>query len=390
MPAITAAQSTSRRPDRVAADEVDDADQIPFVARVADYAGTVLRPYGLRADRDGVPPQRVAEFADVKLLNHLAPKEFGGAALSRAADRRVHEILSGACLNTWLVWAQHAPIVGRLAKEYARGGDLSQRAHDALSGRLLVGAAISDVRRFPDHFVEATRVERGWRLNGTVSWFSGWGLNSAVFVAAVEPSSRTVITSLIPIDQHITAGVLGLSALGGSRTQRIHLSNAPVADADVTSVQPLDEWRREDVDTVSDARPQHFGLAARVIDELRAEREPIARKIAERWAPRIAQIRADAYGLSDEAIAADAGPHRTQERLAVKAASGEALSTLTRALLIARSGHGIGFDDTAQLHARSALFVLVQGQNADVRRAQLTHFLDTPHDPDTPTDPKDS
>ena len=52
----------------------------------------------------------------------------------------------------------------------------------------------------------------------------------------------------------------------------------------------------------------------------------------------------------------------------------EALGTLTRALVAARSGHGIAAGDTAQLHARSALFVLVQGQSAAVREAQLAHF----------------
>ena len=34
-------------------------------------------------------------------------------------------------------------------------------------------------------------------------------------------------------------------------------------------------------------------------------------------------------------------------------------------------GHGIAGDDTAQLYARFALFLLVQGQTADVRAAQL-------------------
>ncbi|MFE9787063.1 hypothetical protein ACFYO7_16950 [Nocardia salmonicida] len=65
------------------------------------------------------------------------------------------------------------------------------------------------------------------------------------------------------------------------------------------------------------------------------------------------------------------GPHRLDERLVTKVASGEALSAISRALLITRSGRGLGGDDTAQLHARSVLFVRVRGQTADVRRAQL-------------------
>jgi hypothetical protein len=92
------------------------------------------------------------------------------------------------------------------------------------------------------------------------------------------------------------------------------------------------------------------------------------------WAPRIEQLRADAYGLADEAADAGGGRYRLPDRLALKVAGGEALGALTRALVVARSGHGVTGDDTAQLHARSALFVLVQGRSADVRDAQLRHF----------------
>jgi hypothetical protein len=88
----------------------------------------------------------------------------------------------------------------------------------------------------------------------------------------------------------------------------------------------------------------------------------------------VARIRKTAYALSDEAAAAGGGPYQLGERLATKVASGEALATLTRALVVARAGRGLSDGDTAQLHARSALFVLVQGQSADVRRAQLTHL----------------
>ena len=55
----------------------------------------------------------------------------------------------------------------------------------------------------------------------------------------------------------------------------------------------------------------------------------------------------------------------------MKVAGGEALGTLTRALVVARSGRAVAADDTAQLHARSAMFTLIQAQSATVRGAQL-------------------
>ncbi|MFC6012038.1 acyl-CoA dehydrogenase family protein [Nocardia lasii] len=343
-----------------------------FLASVRDYADRVLRPAALTTDRDGVPAERVDELRALGLLNHLSPREFGGLALDRDTDRRVHETIAGACFNTWLVWAQHAPLAGRIAALRAQGATVSPLAARILRGELLLGAGVSDVRRFPDHYVAARRVADGWIFDGTLSWVSGWGLNSALTLAAVEPDTETVVTALVPIDEHIhSPGPLELGAVSGSRTARVQLDAVFVPDENVLSTQSLEQARFVDVGTAGDARAHHFGLAETILTELERATVPLAAEVAATWRPRVAEIRSTAYALADEALAAGGGPHRLDERLATKAASGEALSAISRALLIARSGRGLSRDDTAQLHARSVLFVLVQGQTADVRRAQL-------------------
>ncbi|WP_405182376.1 acyl-CoA dehydrogenase family protein [Nocardia sp. NBC_01377] len=266
---------------------VTAADRHPFVAKVREYAETRLRPRALTTDRDGVAEERVDELAALGLLNHAAPPEYCGAGVDRAVDRRVHEIIAGACFNTWLVWAQHASLSQRMVESTATGAPLSALARRILRGELLLGAGVSDVRRFPDHYIAA---------------------------------------------------------------------------------------RETDFGVASDARSHHFGLAETVLDELESTGYPEAVEVAAIWRPRIARIRAAAYELTDEARVNGGGPYRVEERLATKVASGEALSALTRALLIARSGRGLAGDDTAQLHARSALFILVQGQTPDVRRAQLARL----------------
>ncbi|MFE3280123.1 acyl-CoA dehydrogenase family protein [Nocardia sp. NPDC059239] len=351
---------------------VTATDTHTFLTRVHDYAESVLRPHALRTDRDGVPSARIGELAELGLLNHLAPTEYGGLAVDRDTDRRVHEIISGACFNTWLVWAQHAPLAERIIDARAAGLAGCELADRVLRGRLLLGAGISDVRRYPDHYIRASRAPGGWTFTGTISWVSGWGLNAALTVAAVDPGTETVVTALVPVDEHTRSDTpLTLAAVAGSRTERVRLDEVFVPDEQVLSAHSLDHARLLDVGLASDARSHHFGLAETVLRELEAVTDPQARHVAQTWRPRVAAIRTRAYALADEAKAHGGGPHRLDERLATKVASGEALSTLTRALLIARSGRGLGRDDTAQLHARSALFVLVQGHSADVRRAQL-------------------
>ncbi|MFC9659721.1 acyl-CoA dehydrogenase family protein [Nocardia sp. NPDC127606] len=340
-----------------------------FLVRVRDYAEQVLRPAALSADRTGVLADRIDELGGLGLLNHLAPTEFGGLAIDRDTDRRVHEIIAGACFNTWLVWAQHAPLAGRIA---AADAPVSALAARILRGELLLGAGVSDVRRFPDHYVAARKAANGWIFDGTLSWVSGWGLNSALTVAAVEPDTETVVTALVPVGERTrSTGPLELGAVAGSRTARVHLDEVFVPDANVLTTQSLDRARVADTGTASDARAHHFGLAETILTELERSTVPLAADVAATWRPRVAEIRSTAYALADEATAAGEGPHRLDERLATKVASGEALSAISRALLIARSGRGLSGDDTAQLHARSVLFVLVQGQTTDVRRAQL-------------------
>ncbi|MFD5177950.1 acyl-CoA dehydrogenase family protein [Nocardia sp. NPDC058379] len=353
----------------------DSSDDDAFVARVEQYADQVLRPAALTTDRDGVPAERIGELRALGLLNHLAPPEYGGLAIDRDTDRRVHEIIAGACFNTWLVWAQHAPLAGRITAGRADGTPISVFAERILRGELLLGAGVSDVRRFPEHYIEARKADGGWVFDGTVSWVSGWGLNAALAVAAVEPGSETVVTALVPVSERThSAGPLALGAVAGSRTARVRLDTVFVPDENVLGTQSLEAARFADIGTASDARAHHFGLADTVLTELEQTAEPLAHAVAARWRPRVAEIRATAYALADEATAAGGGPHRLDDRLATKVASGEALSALTRALLVARAGRGLSGEDTAQLHARSALFVLVQGQTADVRRAQLTHL----------------
>ncbi|MFM9378971.1 acyl-CoA dehydrogenase [Gordonia sp. VNK21] len=351
----------------------DSPTTASLLERVQEYARTVLAPTAVATDTAGVTAGRVGELAGLGLLNHLAPRWAGGAAADRQTDRRIHELLAGACFNTWLVWAQHAPIVGRLAAVDGdrTNGDLSPAARSILAGEVLAGAGLSDVRRYPQRYIRARPVPGGWALSGTLSWVSGWGLNSVLAVGAVDPDTATVLTTLVPVSDRTRAEHLELAALTGSRTLRVRLDEAFVADEDVIARQPLSQWRTTDLGTAGDARGQHFGLAEAILAELEQSPHAAAQDVAVHWRPRVDGLRAQAYGLADEALDGGDPLHRIDERLATKAASGEALSTLSRALLISRSGRGLARDDTAQLYARNALFVLVQGQRTEVRDAQL-------------------
>jgi hypothetical protein len=357
-----------------AAHLVDAADAQPVVATVSTFARDVLSPLALAHDDGEVPSNVIDSLRERGALNHLAPASHGGSGLDRSADWRIHEHLAYGCLNTWLIWAQHAPIVGRLARDLAAGREVGPRAHRLLRGEDLAGAAISDVRRFPKGHVRAEPVPGGWTFRGTVSWVSGWELNQVLLVAAVEDATARVVTALVPVSDRTVAAPLRLAAVSGSRTVRVHVDDVTVPEVDVVAVEDLADWHAHDRAETSDAKPHVFGLTARILDELRGE--PAAADVVDAWQPRVDEVRARAYGLAEESRRRGEPDYRVDERMAAKVAAAETLVTLSQALLVARAGRGLDGTDTAQLHARSALFLQVQGQTAAVRAAQLGRIAD--------------
>lgn len=351
------------------------SDEHPFVARARSYAEQELRPAALDTDASGVGPATVQRLRELGLLTYHGPAALGGAALDDPAERRLHEHISAGCLNTWLVWAQHCGTRGRVVRAVQNGRPASELANGILRGERLAGAGISDVRGFPDRYIEARRIPGGWELHGTISWVSGWGLNSVLIVAGVEAATERVIAGLVAVGERTRATPLALSAARGSRTERVVLDGARLNDEDVLEVMELAQWRAQDLIPTTNAGPHAFGLAAAMLDELRGEPHPEAREVATVWTPRIARLRAGAYELASVAASGSPLAH-VDERVAIKVAVCEALQTLARALVLARAGRGLVADDTAQLHARNALFVLVQGQSSSVRAAQLARLAD--------------
>nr|WP_272914159.1 acyl-CoA dehydrogenase family protein [Arthrobacter sp. H-02-3] len=340
------------------------------MARVARFAQTTLKPRMLHTDSEGVPTAIISMLGRAGALNHLASPRFGGAGLAKAEDRRVHEHLAAGCLNTWLIWAQHASIAARV-EAALEGADPGHDLIDGLlRGRVFAGAALSDVRHYPERFIAADRAKGGWQFRGTVSWASGWGLNEVLLIAGVDAVREQVVLALVPISERFTASPLHLAALGGSRTFRVDLDGVFVEDSLVISIEPLAAWQSKDDQTAVDAKPHLFGLAAAVLEELRNEPHALARDAAAAWAPRVEELRSQAYALAD---AGDASNFYA-ERLGVRVQTGEALSTISKALLVARAGRSLQRNDSAQYYLRSAHFLLVQAQTDAVRAAQLARL----------------
>ncbi|MCX6414908.1 MAG: acyl-CoA dehydrogenase, partial [Actinobacteria bacterium] len=87
---------------------------------------------------------------------------------------------------------------------------------------------------------------------------------------------------------------------------------------------------------------------------------------AEQLAEQCREIRRAAYDLADRADEAN-GP----ERLDLRVASLDLVVRATTAVVIARAGAGVRSGTSAERRVREALFLQIQAQTADSRRAGL-------------------
>ena len=303
-------------------------------------------------------------------LDALGEAGLLGAALAPAATfRAVQEVLAGADASTWFVQAQHHSPVRLLAG--ATSPELVRVYGDLVAGRRVAGVAFSHLRRWPGRPVEVTRVDGGWRYDGLVPWFTGWGLNDVLALGGVGADGE-VVFGLVPAREsgalHATAP-LQLAAMSAAGTVQLQLTGLVVPDELVITRLPIRDWRAADVRTTVALNPAVLGVAQAATDRLAAVGEARGLAAASDLAPvlagRLADVRARAYALADDP---DCDP---EAALAVRAQGQRLCLDATAALVTASGGSAMALADPAQRWAREALFLVVQGQTLPSREALL-------------------
>lgn len=339
----------------------------PLVVRARDLAARVLAPRAAEVDRSEVPVSHLDEIRRSGLLGVSAPTAFGGAGAPDSVARQVQEVLAGACCSTWFVQTQHHTPVRMLAP--CERPVRERMLGDLATGRLLSGIACAHVRAFPGVPVRATAERGGWRFDGTVPWFTGWGLNDVLLLAGTTRDERIVFAFAEAREQ---AGLrpsepLRLAALGASRTVRLELDGPRVPEESVVRIVAREDFARVDLPRSANASPAVFGVAAAALRLLADSGEP---GVAEELGGRLDEVRRAAYALADHPV-----PHEhVEERLELRARAFDLLRAATTAAVVAGGGRATGLGHPAQRLYREGMFLLVQGQTSLVRQAHLAHL----------------
>jgi hypothetical protein len=328
---------------------------VDVVAAARRLADELIRPRAEEVEARGVPRTHLAALAGAGLFGVSAPAAYGGSDQPVAVMREIVEVLAGADASTWFVWTQHHTPVRTLVR--GTNDALRDRWLPRLAtGSVLAGVAFTHLRRPGEPAVRAERVDDGWRIDGDLAWLTSWGLAGVFLVGAV--AGDDVVWMLLPLGEMtgVTATALDLAVMRGTSTVSVHLDGVFVADADVVLIEPLDEWRVADAEHTADVSPAVFGVTAECVRRL-GDADP-------GFAAQLDDLRAQAYTLQD-------GQGPRPERIAIRAQAHALALRASAALVAAGAGRSMLAGNPAQRLAREALFLLVQGQDAEVRAAQL-------------------
>ncbi|MEV5356579.1 acyl-CoA dehydrogenase family protein [Streptomyces sp. NPDC052693] len=337
----------------------------PLVTAARRLTRDLLVPQAERVDRTEVPAGHLEAIRRAGLLGVGAPREYGGANAPVAVARETAEILAGACCSTWFVQTQHHTPVKLIA---AHDSPVRERLLRPLAtGELLAGIAFAHVRAFPRVPVRAVAERGGWRFDGRVPWYTGWGLNDVMLLAGMTDTAEVVFVVADAREQPglTPSAPLRLAALTAARTVSLELDGLWVPEESVVLRMGREEFARIDLPRAANASPAVFGVAAAALELLAGtpEGEATARALRER----LDGVRRESYALADHPA-----PHAcVPERLAVRTRAFDVMRAATTAAIVAGGGRAMALDNRAQRLAREGLFLLVQGQTADARRAHL-------------------
>ena len=328
------------------------------VALARDISDDVLFPGALDVDAaDIVPVERLDVLANAGLYGLAGPASAHGMGVTdMATSLESIEILAGGCLTTTFVWIQHHGAVRALTE--AGPSPLREAFLEPMCrGAVRAGVAFSGLRRPGPPMLTATPVPGGWRFDGHAPWVTGWG-RIDVLRAAARREDGDIVWALIDArdSRSLSAERLHLAAVNASATVTLSFRDHFVGNDRVIKIQPFDEWQAGDRSSLRLNGSLALGVAGRCATLLDS-----------------AALR-DAVTACREALDRSLLDEMPDARARASSLAMHAASTL----VVTGGGRSITMDHNAQRVAREALFLLVFGQTASIKAAQLDRLARVP------------
>lgn len=182
--------------------------QIAIRDTVRGFVQEQIRPHSGRFEREGgYDPELFEQVAGLGLLGMVAPEEFGGAASDYVSYvLALIEIAAADGALSTIVSIQNSIMVAGLLKD----GSEAQKARflpDLIAGRCIGAFALTETDAGSDASAirtRATKVEGGWRLNGSKQFITSGKIAGLAMVIAVTDATagrKGMSAFLVPTDR---------------------------------------------------------------------------------------------------------------------------------------------------------------------------------------------
>ncbi|MFI9585660.1 hypothetical protein ACIHCQ_28305 [Streptomyces sp. NPDC052236] len=365
----------------------------PVLAATIQVADELLQPHADETAQAGVPRSHLDALAAAGTLG-LAGYRPSRGALSPADEqllrdrllREATEVLAAADGATWFVAAQHHQPLREVMNSV--NADLREQWLDKLTtGRALSGIAVSHLARTGPPAVTATPSPGGgWRLDGRITWFTGWGLADVMLLGAATPDDQALLVLLPCATLAVSPGVVhhhDLWSMHATHAVSIDLHAIPAGPDQVVACPTRTDWLRAYTHRTVNTHPAVFGCLRATTTFLRdhaARTNPVCAdhggfaQLATKITQRADTLRERAYHLCDRVPPGQAH----QERLSVRAASVDLAFRAAGACLAAVGARSMQRNSTAARLAAEASFHLVHGQTSEARSLHAQQLLIPP------------
>lgn len=324
----------------------------------------------------------LAEMGDRGFLALKVPPGWGGAGLDGLSYWRFQQRLARASGVLAFLQAQHQSAAAAIAQ----GSNEALKAQwlpAIAQGKAKLGISFSHLRRPGEPWLRATPEGRGYRLQGSLPWATGWGLFDSLVAAATLPDGRS-LWMLLPFGDGLDSRGQGslscsdpmaLVAFGAANTVSVSLNAFWLRPDQVIDQHPPGWLGERDRRTVLQGSAMALGCAEAALDWVAQAIEQ--RGLGQASLERLRRGLADCQTQILWALGAD--PARDfalsdAEHLALRARAIALMGRCTQAAVCATAGAANLGSNPAQRLYREALVFSVGGQTEALWEASLAEL----------------
>ncbi len=332
-----------------------------------------IRPRAGEIDRDvAALREALDEMGRLGLLGLRVPVEFGGKGLEPVAFRRFQEESARCSGALAFLESQHQSACGLVA----RGANAALKARllpKLARGELRSGIAFSHLRRAGPPALTAAPAPGGYRLDGTLSWVTGWGIFETCVSAGTLPDGRTIfVTHGLAESGHLHASPpLDLLAMAVTQTVMVEVKGLFVPEEDVVDIHPASWIRENDRFAIALQSPLALGCAQAGID---AVREEAGRRGDAGMAAAAARLEGELDRCREAAYRAMDEKEDVEQGLEARAWAIELAGRAAHAAVLAAAGRGNVIPHPAQRLWREALAFSVLALTPQIQQAALARL----------------